>query len=216
MTYFSDKELTPPQPTKIVIAEQAWGGLFALIESKVDKGWFGKDFPEICQETTEIIGTNKKNFGLALRGDIPKLGWPFCPQELPHTSDILDLLEFCHRHIAQATELQHHKIFGHHHLHFDRESGRSQFRERVNQILARNEIAYELSENGTIRRILPQEFYGLLKEPLPATREASLKKLLDNAREKFLNSDPAIRRESLEKLWDGWEKLKTLELPEDK
>ena len=34
--------------------------------------------------------------------------------------------------------------------------------------------------------------------------------LLEAARAKYLNPDLSIRRESLEKLWDAWERLKTL------
>jgi hypothetical protein len=39
---------------------------------------------------------------------------------------------------------------------------------------------------------------------------------LEDARYKFLNRDLAVRRESLERLWDAWERLKTLEPGADK
>lgn len=35
--------------------------------------------------------------------------------------------------------------------------------------------------------------------------------LLENARAKFLAKEPQTRKESLEKIWDAWERLKTLE-----
>jgi hypothetical protein len=40
--------------------------------------------------------------------------------------------------------------------------------------------------------------------------------MLENARKKFLNPDPVVRRESVERLWDCWERVKTLEIPKDK
>jgi hypothetical protein len=40
--------------------------------------------------------------------------------------------------------------------------------------------------------------------------------LLEDSRTKFLNHDFKIRRESLEKLWDAWERLKTLDNPANK
>ena len=40
--------------------------------------------------------------------------------------------------------------------------------------------------------------------------------LLETARSKFLSHDPNVRRESLEKLWDAWERLKTLDTPSNK
>ncbi|MHB1936940.1 MAG: hypothetical protein ACYCOR_10175 [Acidobacteriaceae bacterium] len=43
-----------------------------------------------------------------------------------------------------------------------------------------------------------------------------LDELLEDARHKFLNRDLKTRRESLEKLWDAWERLKTIEPGRDK
>jgi chemotaxis regulatin CheY-phosphate phosphatase CheZ len=39
---------------------------------------------------------------------------------------------------------------------------------------------------------------------------------LEVARKKFLNHALDVRRESLEKLWDAWERLKTVEAGKDK
>ena len=48
------------------------------------------------------------------------------------------------------------------------------------------------------------------------TGDTTLDELLQAAREKFLNRDLAVRREALEKLWDAWERLKSLDDPNDK
>jgi len=40
--------------------------------------------------------------------------------------------------------------------------------------------------------------------------------MLTTAQAKFLNPNPQSRLESLEKLWDAWERLKTIELPDSK
>ena len=47
-------------------------------------------------------------------------------------------------------------------------------------------------------------------------RRRTLDSMLESARIKFLNPNPQIRRESLEKLWDAWERLKTIEPGADK
>jgi hypothetical protein len=39
---------------------------------------------------------------------------------------------------------------------------------------------------------------------------------LESARAKFLDPNPEVRRESLEKIWDAFERLKTLEPGQDK
>jgi hypothetical protein len=40
--------------------------------------------------------------------------------------------------------------------------------------------------------------------------------MLEEARRKFINPNEAIRREAVERLWDAWERIKTLEEPDDK
>ena len=55
-----------------------------------------------------------------------------------------------------------------------------------------------------------------LAKTLFRTGDATLDGLLETARQKFLNRVPDVRRDALEKLWDAWERLKTLEAGEDK
>jgi hypothetical protein len=75
--------------------------------------------------------------GLAVRAEIPELEWPLVPEPMPPTLAILDLLEFCYRHVAEPIQAGYHSFFGHFHLDFERASGQSEFRTRVNRILAR-------------------------------------------------------------------------------
>lgn len=39
---------------------------------------------------------------------------------------------------------------------------------------------------------------------------------MDESRTKFTDRNPLVRREALERLWDAWERLKTLADPSDK
>lgn len=55
-----------------------------------------------------------------------------------------------------------------------------------------------------------------LAESLFQTEDATLNELLEKTRTKFLSRDAATRRESLEALWDAWERLKSLEPGKDK
>jgi Uncharacterised methyltransferase family (DUF6094) len=48
------------------------------------------------------------------------------------------------------------------------------------------------------------------------TEDSILNELLESARVKFLSDDQNLRKEALEKLWDAWERLKTLEPGKDK
>jgi hypothetical protein len=52
----------------------------------------------------------------------------------------------------------------------------------------------------------------LVSEFRPATGDEQLDELLNDAVTRFLSRVPADRQYALEKLWDGLERLKTLEL----
>lgn len=48
-------------------------------------------------------------------------------------------------------------------------------------------------------------------QPFPPTGDSTLDELLAAARDGFRDPDPSSRRSSLEKLWDAWERLKTID-----
>lgn len=214
--YFSDVEhgLGPRVNQDIPIT--AWGGIVALIGSYISNGGCGIDFPEECPDGRGPTGTDAMTFGLALQAEIPGLTWPLLSTELPPTLAVLDLLQFCYRHVAKPTHGTYHPFFDHYHLEFDREDGRREFRERAERILARNQLAYELRENGSIMRVAGPVIQETLSMYVFDTGDAKLDEILESARTKFLDPKPAIRREALEKLWDAWERLKSTEPGKDK
>lgn len=75
---------------------------------------------------------------------------------------------------------------------------------------------FELVVSGDIIRLGSPIFQPILNDVLFSTGDATLDSLLEDARRKFTNPDPKIRREGLEKLWDVWERVKTLEPGKDK
>ena len=60
----------------------------------------------------------------------------------------------------------------------------------------------------------------ILRESLATTYfrtgDTTLNRMLEEGRTKFLNPNPSVRREAVERLWDCWERLKSLENPDDK
>lgn len=52
----------------------------------------------------------------------------------------------------------------------------------------------------------------LISDFSPATGDSQLDNKLNDAMVRFLSRDPSARRDALEKLWDAFERLKTLEL----
>ena len=229
MQYFSDQERGPQPRSLETISPTAWGGIIAAVKSAVEDGSFGEDFPETCPDGGAVCGSDSKAFPLALKAEVHGIEWPLQLETsegegwqatmvpyAPHFLDALDLIQFCYRHVSKATQHDYHSYFRHHHLSFDRDSGRREFRARINRIFSRNGISFDLLSDGTITRLAPPVLAEALRSPLRPTFDSALDHLFEDARRKFLSPDLKVRKESLEKLWDAWERLKTLHVPLDK
>jgi len=77
-------------------------------------------------------------------------------------------------------------------------------------------MAYELRPNGEVVRLAPPVLREALASGVFHTGDNELDTLLETARVRFLDPDPSVRRDGLEKLWDAWERLKTIEPGKDK
>lgn len=213
MSYFSEREQGERPRDSETITEGAWGGIQALIAGRVEDGSFGASYPETCPDGAAQVGTDYNSFAKALRAEIPAFEeppWFDRSERVPDTLDILDLVEFCWRTIGKPIKGRYHDYFSHYHLSFDIDAGRDKFRTAVNRIFRRNGLAYELREDGRIERLAPPVLREVLSVAAFRTGDEPLDALLEKARRKFLNADIHVRRESLEALWDAWERLKTL------
>jgi hypothetical protein len=228
--YFSDRELGARPREVQEMQPSSWGGIVSLVESLIGTGAFGIDFPDrSCPDCPATIGTNDRAFGLALEAEIPGLKCPLrttqeregpfgTPDVLPWaptTMVVLDLVEFCHAHVAQPTGSLH-AFFEHQHLRFNREAGQADFRAQVNRIFSRNGLVYEIRDTGRVERLVPTVLQETLAAAVFDTGDGALDAMLNQARSKFLSPDPTHRQESLETLWDAWERLKSIETAGDK
>lgn len=208
--YFSDRERGSIPRVCEEIGAATWGGLVALIESRIQDGSLGWGFPNVCPDGQGITGTDSQAIALAVRSEIREISWPLRPDPIPPTLAILDLTQFVFRKIAKPSTRNHHSFYGHDHLWYDREKGQSEFCEDINRILARNGLAFELKSDGQIVRLASPVLREQLASATFTTGDLELDTLLETARKKFLDADLVVRREALEKLWDAWERLKTI------
>jgi hypothetical protein len=219
--YFSDKEEGPKPREGSTISHEVWGGIVSLIHSLIDKGAFAVNFPITCDDGAGVIGTHANNMILALKAEIPDIktinttlydpdAFIGTQDYTPPTLAVLDLIEFCFDNVAKPVSEYYHPYFKHHHFGFDIVAGKAEFRDKINLIFARNGLAYELEEEGSIKRLISPELHELFDSTDFRTGDDTLDALLKDARTKFLNLDPKKRKESLEKLWDAWERIKTL------
>src|ERR1700722_7575612 len=209
MAYFSERHQGSLARTQEKITGDAWCGIWALITARLQNGSFGNAFPAQCPDGYGGIGHDPALLEAVLLGD--GLIWPIEKDAVPDTLPVLDLLEFCHLNIAKPDEDGYHSFFRHKHLSFHVETGRAEFREGVNRIFARNGIAFELCTRGEVQRLDASGLAPILQRAAFHTGDTHLDAFLEGARAKFLDPDLKVRRESLEKIWDAFERLKTLE-----
>ncbi len=177
---------------------------------------------------------------------LPEYPWKNQKPDDLSTLNILDMIKFCWKSIGKPVQKEYHDLthqyklsrlsrqesmsnvgiipppkryedFGaHHHLEFNVRDGRQEFRGEIETIFRRNGIAYELTDEGRIKQLVPPVFFEALVGAHFNTGDHDLNHLLRTAQEKFINPDPDTRQEALEPLWDAWERLKTLDGHGDK
>ena len=160
------------------------------------------------------IRDRKKESGVLINSKTFELSFKTKPWT-PETVAALDLIQFCYQAVAKPIQGSYHSFFRHHHLSFDEETGKESFREKINTIFRRNGIAFVLEYDGAIKRIIPEQFKSFISTHL-RTGDPVLDNMIDDAQKKFLNPDTKIRKEAIERLWDCWERIKTLENPTNK
>lgn len=214
--FFSDRERGPRTRTEAELPEAAWRGIEAAIQRRVADGSFGYRYPMQCPDGSGPYGCDERSFWAALKANVPDLGPLLGTSTTPPTLAVLDAIEFCHEVAANPIPRDYHKYFSHVHFGFDPEEGRQDFRDEVNRILARNGLVYELRPDGQVIRLAPSPLREALTAATFASGDRVLDELLETARRKYLDPDLSVRREALEKLWDAWERIKTLEPGRDK
>ena len=227
--YFSDRENGPRARTEQVISPEVWAGLVATVQALISSGAFGLRFPERCPDGQAICGCDQGAIAASVVAEMPGLTWPletsrlvddsFLQQREPFAPDtllILDFVEFVYASAAKPVPGKHHDFFNHHHFTFDQPAGQGEFRATVNRIFSRNGMAFEMLSTGRIVRVLPPVLGEELRRTIFRTGERTLDNMLEECRLKFSDRNPLVRREALERLWDAWERIKSLADPSDK
>jgi len=234
--YFSEREGSLVPRDKELLTDAARDGIGVLIRVRAANHSFALDYPIRCNRCShrEISRSNEQDFWDALGAVVPELkGWPRdrlpsgISQEEPLSPlQIYDAIEFCYSRVAKPREvrvetnrisdmilLSASRALGdaprHIHLSLDKTVGRKEFREDIEEIFRRNGMAYQLTEEGRVERLLPPEFDDLAAVGESRTEEDELDRLLNTAWTKFRDPSLETRREALEALWDAWERLKT-------
>lgn len=232
MQYFSEKDGLDIT-SKSIISNNEWRGIIAAIKEQINNDSLSKDFPLCCPDGNGICGIDENLLGDSLRAVVPGISYPFSDinQEMPFESNennilksqkeqyyILDVIEFIYMHLHDAIKDKnhYHEYFHHYELQFiDTNIAKNSFRENINDIFRRNGTLFELNTDGHIQRIVEKGISELIKT-LPSINDKDTKEMLSVAIDKFLEPKKEERKIGLEKLWDIFERIKTLLISQDK
>lgn len=214
--YFSDTELGPQPLVLDELPPAAWAGISATFHRLADQHYFAAEFPEQCQDGRGVAGTSMAGLRAMLVAHVPLLdGWPR-EDEVPGTVTAMDLAVFAWQHAQEPSARSHHDYFGHDHLDFDQGAGRDRWRSEVNKILERNGVALRQEPDGRVVRVGTVAVGTVRRTPIPPTGDMQLDEKIAIALRKYESPDIVLRRESLEALWDAFERIKTILDPSDK
>lgn len=217
--FYSDRTGSPVARESEEISDSAWKGLVSLLRGWIDDGSLAHFFPlRECPDGQAITGTDEQRFLDSLHAHVPRLkGSPLDASRPQDTVNALDIVDFVARNIDHPSHRETHYWNGEHtHYSFDDQLvGTSQFQNDVDLLFARNGIAFTIdsSRDGLrVRRLGPSEVRPLIADFRPSTGDPALDVMLNDAMTRFLSRNPADRQDAVEKLWDSFERLKTLEL----
>ena len=213
---YSDRLHGPKPRSETSLSKAVEVALQNLVLSYKDRDFFGVDFPETCPDNNRPIGTNFEQLDQACIGLVPELNdWRTqirnnysqdiaVPQEA-----ILDGLEWYARHVGEPQNLDFHDFFSHHHKAWDKVAGSMKFRHDINEIFARNGIAFEMNHDGLIVRLVEGPAANQLRSTQFDSGDPKTNELLELAKKRFFDRDHDAGQRSIEALWDAFERVKT-------
>lgn len=116
---------------------------------------------------------------------------------------LLDFIEFCWENISDYKVGEYGLIFT------EGNANRYKFTDAINKIFERNGVGFKLNESGEIERILPIQLDTVVKNYCHTGNDYELNKLIDEAIKNIKKARIEDRQVAIEKLWDGYERVKT-------
>lgn len=80
-------------------------------------------------------------------------------------------------------------------------------------MLQRGRARFELTVSGEVHRTGTPQVQEVQRTLVPTTGDAQLDDLINDARDRYASHRPDERRVGLERMWDAFERLKTIDLP---
>lgn len=231
MSYYTERHgMRGPIERTEVITYEMYSLLFDCCERYFDNiAW---KYPEECPDGNGCCGLDISKLSIAMKFEIPALfqdknGIISKPQKGYFRNDegdvydqygLLDFIEFMFASVRNVSSRFWHSYYRHYDLQFENLRGvASKFRNDINQIFTQTGLLYSLSDFGMVERVSED---GVLSKEIEnrvdQVSEKGLKELLQEAILLYKTPGPQARRDSVEKIWDALERLKSYYTTMDK
>ena len=171
--YYSQRKGTNPNLKGLPLADvlELFTRVFAQLGAD---GYFDEAFGFTCVDAGEIQGKVKDPELEMLLNIRKKALWPVTAMAASYSEDdFFDVLEFLHQHVSKPIKGTHHSYndCGMHWETFNGVLGRTEFRLKVNAVLAHYERRFEISTDGEVLHKPEAGFEQILDADLPTNDE---------------------------------------------
>lgn len=167
--FYSDRTNGPVAPDADELPTHSADALYSYATHLIERNYLARAYPLQCPDGQGIAGTDAQAFWKVVDGLIPRLrGNDPCLPRTPPDDAIFDPLELIGRDVAAPADDRFHPYFKHHELKFDRAAGAAEFREAVNEFLARGGTSYQMNGDMILVRRAPinvRDTLATLAEP---------------------------------------------------
>jgi hypothetical protein len=177
------------------------------------KEYFQEAFGFSCIDAGDVPGSLGRDIEAAVMFKLRKSNiWPFTAYEgFWEEDDVFDVVEFLYDHISKPTKGHFHSYgeCGWHYEEFDGDTGKAEFRSKINELLEDYDTGYELSTEGEVLRKADPGTGPLLEAPIP-TKDDAVRARIEAAIRKYRrhNSTMDDRRDAVRDLADALERLR--------
>lgn len=218
MTYYTERSnLRNPIELTYEISSNAYSYLYDCCEKYFE--YIAYQYPGYCEDGEGIIGLDYIKFSSFMEYEIPGL----CRNDnqiITRANNfiteydsyaILDLIEYLVKYMKDIHNYSWHGYFSHNHLSFaETNIIASNFRKEINDSFTKVGLKYIISENDQVERLLDASVINEKSlEMIEQFSEVGIKELIEEAISLYRNPRAFARKNSVEKVWDAFERLKT-------
>lgn len=222
MSYFTERHgmRTPVEKTYTIDLDM-YAMLFDCCEKYHNNiAW---KYPLECPDGNGCCGLDNQKFNRALKYEIPNLfrdsqglivkpikNW-MGELDLYDQFALLDYIEFIAQNCKDVEEEYFHSFFRHYHLKcLHTTKVYATFKAEINDIFTKTGLLYKLTNERIIERIVENSpLTPELQTEVLKVKEKGTQELLQEAILLYKTPEPQARRDSVEKIWDALERLKT-------